>query len=241
MSKKSKIRWSETDNKRVASRVRVFNTKLTKTLNAHPEWASYLPDRASTQQIKDQVKTRADLNRIINSLERFSKKGAETPVLTPKGIHTTKWEIKEVGYKVAQINRARTLETKKANVSTEKGTMGTIESNNLKHKHYDINNIKANEWDKYKNAVEKQIMSDYKSNKIMKYKENYLECILDNLGNGEKAMELYDLVSRLDAEFMYGIYYDDPVLQIQFITDPIPAEIIAKSAIEHWKSALKNQ
>lgn len=235
MSKGNSIRWRKKDTQKITNLVRTFNAKITRTLKAHPEWAEYLPERLTTTDLKNKIQTRQDFNRELKSFQRFMQRGAETPFMSQTGIKTTLWEKKEVGYKVAQINRSRTLEAKKANVSTYKGTMGTIESNNLKPKKYDIDNIKKNDWDKYLQTISKQIKSNYKMDKMLKYKENYLRAIIENLGTDGKAKELYDYVLTLDAEMMYDIYYDDPVLQIQFTSDPLPADMIAENALEHWK------
>lgn len=238
MSRKSKIRWSKEDKKEVTNAVRKFNSKITRTIKKNPELAEYLPKRLTTKEFIEKIETRQDFKRELNSVERFMKKGAESPITTDKGIKTTKWEKKEVGLKVAIINRRRTIEAKKADVSTYKGTMGTIESNNLKPKVYNIDNIRANDWDKYVKAVEKQVRATYQDEKIEKYKQNYLNAILENLGDSEETMELYNYVQGLDAEFMYKIYYDDPVLQIQFTSDPLPVETIVENALEHWKRAV---
>lgn len=236
MSKKYNIRWRKKDRKKISNTVRKFNAKITRTLKKNPDWEQYIPDRINVKDVTKMIETRQDFNRILNSYERFMKKGAEMPFTSQKGIQTTMWEKREVGIKVAQINRARTMETKKANVSTYKGTMGTIESNNLKPKTYDINKIKPREWGHYIKTVNKQVKSKYKDSKIEKYKQNYLRTIRENLGYGQKANELYDFVLGLDATLMYDVYYDDPILEIQFISDPLPADTIAEKALEHWKS-----
>lgn len=236
MPKTSNIKWRKSDKQEISKTVQQFNAKITRTLKKHPEWAEFMPERLTVQGLTEKIQTRKDYNREVRSVQRFLQKGAEAPFQSKSGIKTTQWEKKEVGYKVAQVNRQRTIEAKRANVSTEKGTMGSIEANNLKPKKYNIDKIKPSEWNKFVNTVEKQVMSNYNYDKMVRYKENYLQAIITNLGTEGKAKELYDYVSQLDPEFMYNVYYDDPVLQIQFTSDPLPADIIAESALEHWKS-----
>lgn len=240
MPKRNRIKWRKKDEQKVTNIARVFNSKITRTLKAHPEWAGFMPDRISTKELKEKIQTRADFNREMKSYERFMRKGAEMPILSETGIKTTTWQKKEIGLKVAQINRSRTREAKKANVSTYKGTMGSIESNNLKPKSYDINKIRKSDWEKYQQTVNHQIQANYKSDKVLKYKENYLRAIIENLGEGGVAKELYDYVSQLDPSMMYNVYYDDPVLQIQFTSDPLPSDMIAENALEHWKNVAEN-
>lgn len=240
MPRRSGIRWRKSDQEDIANAVRQFNAKITRALKKNPELSVFLPSRITTSVVKGKVKTRSDLKRELNSLKRFLKKGAEAPVQSSRGVKTTKWEKKEIGIKVGTINRARNREAKKANVSTTKGTMGSIESNNLKPKSYNFDHMNPREWEKYVQTIEKQIMSSYHVEKMNQYKRNYLNSIRGNLGNGEYANRLYDLVVTLDTEFMYDIYYDDPVLQIQFTSDPLPAEYIAEMSYEHWQKALGN-
>lgn len=236
MPRTSNIKWRKKDKQTISKTIQQFNAKITRTLKKHPEWADFMPERLTVQGLTEKIQTRKDYNREVRSVQRFLRKGAEAPFQSKSGIKTTLWEKREVGYKVAQVNRQRTIEAKRANVSTEKGTMGSIEANNLKPKKYNIDKIKPSEWDKFVNTVEKQVMSNYNYNKMVRYKENYLKAVVRNLGTEGKAKELYDYVSQLDPEFMYNVYYDDPVLQIQFTSDPLPADMIAESALEHWQS-----
>lgn len=238
MPRRSNIKWRQQDKETISKTVRQFNAKLTRILKKHPELAPYLPDRLTVEGVRQSIETRQDFNREVRSLQRFLKRGAERPILSDSGIKTTEWQRREVGYKVATVNRARTLEAKRANVSTEKGTMGSIEANNLRPKSYDINRIAPRDWNKFIETVERQVMTNYDSDRVERYKENYLKSIRRNLGTRGKAKELYDLVATLDPYFMYDIYYDDPVLQIQFTSDPLPAELIAEQALEHWLQML---
>lgn len=236
MPRTSNIKWRKSDKQTISKTVQQFNAKITRTLKKHPEWADFMPERLTVKGLTEKIQTRKDYNREVRSVQRFLRKGAEAPYQSKSGIKTTHWEKKEIGYKVAQVNRQRTIEAKRANVSTEKGTMGSIEANNLKPKKYNIDKIKPSDWNKFVNTLEKQVMSNYNYDKMVRYKENYLKAIIRNLGTEGKAKELYAYVSQLDPEFMYNVYYDDPVLQIQFTSDPLPADMIAESALEHWQS-----
>ena len=235
MSKKSKIRWSKEDRKQITNAVRVFNSKLTRVLKSHPELQEFLPRRRTTQELYDKIETRQDFKREINSLLRFLRKGAEAPLQSEKGIKTTKWEEKEIGIKVRTINAKRTRERKQANVSTYKGTMGSIEANNLKPKFYDINKIEPKDWEKFVRGVEKQIASTYGEDKYDLYKSNYLKA-LDNVF-GSIGERIKKIVEKIPNEVFYKLYYDDPVLQIDFVYDPDDAEFLAENIVEHLNSS----
>lgn len=232
------MRWSKKDRKKLSNLARKFNSKLTRLNNQKPGGEEYLPERINVKELTEQIYSRQDFKRIINKHERFMKKGAEEIILSSKGIKTTKWEKHEVALAVAQINRNRTKERKKANVNTYKGTMGSIESNNLRPKKFNFENIKKSDWEKYMQNVEKQIISNYSEEKKERYKQNYLTCIESNLGDSDQAEGLYKFINSLDADFMYSKYYDDSLLQIQYISDPIPSAEIIDTLVEKWSRAI---
>lgn len=231
MSKRNSIKWRKKDKQKIANIARVFNSKITRTLKAHPEWAEFMPERINTSKLRESIKTRQDFNRELKSLQRFMKKGAEAPVMNQAGLKTTRWEKKEIGLKVAQINRARTLQRKMADVSTYKGTMGTIENNSLLPKTYNFDKIQPREWDMYKLTVEKQTQANYYDDKMERYKKNYLKAVENIFGTG--GQDILDILKEIPAERLMRMYYDDPVLQIDFVYDPLELEAIKENIIEH--------
>lgn len=240
MPKTPTIRWRDSDSKRLAREVRRFNAKLTREIKRNPAIKEYLPERLNTKDLKAVIKTRADFNREIRSIERFMLKDATAPIESKTGIRTTKWEKNEVALKVRRINRARREELQREQPSHEKGTMGSIRENNLQPKKFDINKIKKSDWEKFVESVEAQVMSTYKLAKMEAYKENYLKAILNSLGN-ELGAELYEYVRDLPAEFVYRQYYQDPLLQLNFVYDPLQAQLIAETALAHWQYAYQKK
>lgn len=241
MAKKYNIRWRPDDTRRLASRVRAFNGKITRLTNQFPDLVDYLPQRISTQQIREQVKTRQDFNNMLNSLKRFSQKDAAKPILTAQGVKTTQWEIRETQIRVGVINRRRSQELKRAAPSTEKGTMGSVEQNSLKPKRFDPNRISQRDWDRFIQNTQRQARSTYSQERAETYKQNYLDAIMRNLFNDETAElaeQLYNLIAGAPPSVIYESYYDDPVLQIQFTSDPIPASVILLNALERWSQLL---
>ena len=236
MPRTSKIKWRKKDNQKIASVVRRFNSKLTRTLKKNPELAPYLPERLTTAGLKEKIKTRQDFNRETRSAERFLRKGSEEPITTNKGIKTTKWEIQETRYKVQQINRQRKVKRKKADVSTEKGTMGTIQANSLQPKKFNINTISPSNWEAFKKSVEKQVSSNYYQEKDEHYKENYLKALYNVFGSQPDFYQLQWYIKQVPASVLVQMYYDDPILQIDFIYDPIEVEARFDAILEKLAS-----
>lgn len=173
-------------------------------------------------------------------MERLFKPGAAELIRSESGVVVTKYEKRELGIKVGIINRARTVERQQAGLSTEKGTMGSVKERALDAKTFNFDKIKpGKEWEKFVESVEKQSKSAYRQKKMELYKENYLKGIQNNLG--KKGKELYDLLKTVDAKTLYKSYYDDQVLQIDFIYDPLEADLIAETATARWKKVLAEE
>lgn len=238
MQKRYNIKWRESDEKELAKAVRKFNAKRTRLLKQIPDLEEFLPAKISTKEIREQIKTRRDLKNELNSIERFMRKGAEKPIVTKEGIKTTTYEKKEIEIKVRGINARRTAERKRANVSTEKGTMGTIRENNLRPKQVDINKIKKSDWEKFKESVEKQARDSYFQGKYERYKENFMKGLENAFG--EKGRELQEIATQISAERLTQMYYDDPILQIDFIYDPLEMQVKIDAMKEHLTDYLES-
>ena len=238
MQKRYNIKWHDTDEKALAKAVRKFNAKRTRLLRQVPELEEFLPAKLSTKELKKTIKTRRDFNNEINSIERFMKKGAEKPIVTKEGVKTTAYEKREIGIKVRAIKARRAAERKKANVSTEKGTMGTIRANNLLPKQVNLDKIKKSDWRKFVESVEKQARDSYSADKYERYKENFIKGLENAFG--EKGKALQTLAQQIDPETLTQMYYDDPILQIDFIYDPIEMQTKIDAMTEHLEMYLDN-
>lgn len=231
MPRQYNIKWRNKDKTRLSNTVRQFNAKITRMLKKNPELAPYLPERLTVQGLRDKIQTRQDFNREIKSARRFLKPGAETPVTSATGIRTTRWEKREIGIKVGVINRRRNRELKKMNPTTEKGTMGTIRENNLRPKKYDIDKIKVSDWDMFVYGVEKQIMSGYTAQKNELYKQNFIKAVKTAFGS--KGTEIVEMAQSIPADILVELYYNDPVLQVEFIYNPLEMQIKIDNIVEH--------
>lgn len=238
MQKRYNIKWRKTDEKKLAKAVRKFNAKRTRLLKQVPELEEFLPPKASTKDIRKSVQTRRDLKNELNALERFMRKGAEKPIVTKEGIKTTAYEKKEIAIKVRAINQRRAAELKKAAPSTEKGTMGTIRENNLKPKKYDIDKIKKSDWKKFVESVEKQSRDSYAADRYDRYKDNFIKGLENAFG--EKGAELIEIAKQIDSETLTQMYYDDPILQIDFIYDPLEMQVKIDAMKEHLTGYLES-
>lgn len=231
MQKISHIKWSKTDSKNLASAVRSFNAKRARLIKKDPTLEQYLPDKVTVKELKGEVITRRDLNKTLNSLERFKRKGVENLVQSEAGVITTRYELRELQLKVRIINQRKAAELKRANLSTEKGTMGSIRSNNLKPKKFNFKTMTPGNWEKFVESVKKQSSAKYDYEKLQRYKENYLNALERVFG--EQGKDLIERVSKIDARILVDAFYNDPVLQVDFIYDPHEMALVIDQINEH--------
>ena len=114
MSNQSTIKWKQGDYISLGKAVSNFNKKINQ-LNAE-EKKLYLPETINYQDVKKNIVTRSELNRVVNSLRRFSKEGAEDLYTTKAGEQITKWERKELGIQSGIIKKRLQKELASLNV-----------------------------------------------------------------------------------------------------------------------------
>lgn len=101
----SQIRWKRKDYMLLGKAVARFNRKLESLSGRN------LPKVKSYEEIKGEITTRKELNRVINSLNRFMREGSEDLVLLPSGEKVTKWEKQEISneLRIAKANIKRQM------------------------------------------------------------------------------------------------------------------------------------
>lgn len=116
MQRRSNIRWTQADEAELKRVVKNFNAKLSRLAKKDPKNKEALPERVSAATLRDMIETRQDLNRELNSLRRFSQKGAEEMIIAPgtnNNLKVTKWQKEEINRRLGVINRTRSQRLKK--------------------------------------------------------------------------------------------------------------------------------
>lgn len=90
----AQIKWKQKDYLSLGRAVANFNKKINE-LNKE-EKKLYLPEPKDYKELKSKILTRNELNRVIGSLKRFSKEGAEDLYITKSGEQLTNWERGEL-------------------------------------------------------------------------------------------------------------------------------------------------
>lgn len=102
--------WSKTRTKTITKAVKNFNAKISRIIAKNPEAAEYLPEKVKVSELKEIIKTESDYRKILNSLKRFRKRGAEETVITKGGTKTTKFQLEEIKRNIDIINKRREKE-----------------------------------------------------------------------------------------------------------------------------------
>ena len=233
MSKRSNIKWRDKDLAELQRVVKNFNAKIARVEKKSPHISHFLPEKISVKGLKSKIETRADFNRELSSVRRFSEKGAENVKTLPSGATLTNYRLNEARIKSRIVEGAKTRERKKANLSVQAGNMGSIKANNLRPKQFNPNKSMS-DWDKFEQVLEKAVMSNYKHDKAEKYKENYLKAIKEQLG--PEGYDLYRHVETLDPHFVVEHGVSNPKVSISFSYegDLQGNDVIAEIALEEW-------
>ena len=238
------IRWRNKDKKELQRVVRNFNAKRNRILKKNPNAIEYLPEAISYKDLKNTITTRADFNRNMNRIKRFSRKGAEEPQLYERGLYITKYELNEARILQRVTNRKRKKLAKKVRESYEKENIHkpslekSLEEMNEEPVHYQFKKKTNKTFRKAFSNLLKETSSSYESDRASKYKDDYLRNIREHLGYGVIPNILYATVMQISASTMYYSYYNDTSVQIQFLSDPLATDFIAYSAYEGWCNAI---
>lgn len=194
MVQDSRIKWKKGDYITLGKAISEFNKKINK-LNLE-ERKLYLPENINYKDVKQKITTRKELNRVINSLKRFQKKGAEDLYITKAGEEITKWERKELGIQSRIARNRLKRELTSLYIPNEQGysraSMGSerkreIEANLKKLKQ--IENKKGYEFDKLRKSLNLQGSSDYTMKKAIIFQENFMK-ELENLSNSSLEFKI---------------------------------------------------
>lgn len=234
MPKTYNIRWSAKDTKQLSGKVRTFNTKRTKLIKLVPELEDILPPKANVSELRSSITTRKDFNKVIARLDRFLVKGAEDTITTEGGVVTTKYQLNELKIQQRTINQYRASQRKKADVSTERGTMGAINKMNLRPKTLKVEKASKEMWDSLVKSYERQSMDTYYNERDEIYKKNYLTALKNVFGDIDN--DVIETVEGMEAKDVVDMFYYDPNLQIDFLY-PVDDESTADS-LRFYKQTL---
>lgn len=231
MSRKNNSKGRANFNHEIERILKNYNTKIERVTKKNPDIAQYQPQKISVKQFKEKIETKnytnRDIKRELKSLQRYSNKGAELPTKAKKTGHTTtRWERKEIGYKVATINRQRTRDRKiygeleatsfGEDLGYKRNQMGSERNHAYDAKPYNFDSMKGGvSWKKFVESVDKQVLDSYTNERMELYKQNYIKAVYNNLG--EYGEDLIKIIEQIPAKDVVKTYYQEEQADIQFI------------------------
>ena len=178
------IRWKRGDYVKLSRAVNRFNKQINEL---NKKGINYTPEVKNYQSLKENIYTRKELNRVINSMKKFSIENAKKIEL-PSGKELTSWEYKEL--KLAR-NRARKylegkLEIQQRENPYAKFGLDTKEIETTKKTIASLNKLEGKaggfELNRIIDRIKKLGSYDDEMRRAMNYRNNYMEA-LDQMSN----------------------------------------------------------
>lgn len=248
MARKSKIRWRESDAQELQRIINNYNSKLYRLKKNHPEMVDFLPQRMTKKEAIASIETRADFNRTINSLKRFSKRGAEAPVTSSRGAKATKWAVEEFQIKQRIDNARRSREREKIEAKEVKiagkgqgktrAEMGSIKENSLKPSKKKFTNMSHKEWQLASQNIDRMLNYTEREKKKIEMRENYLKGLTEN-GFLDDNPELEKYIRGVDIDTFYETVQTDETATFFFYKDPIAWTARKDALMDTWKTAFE--
>lgn len=214
--------------------VRKFNAKLTRVAKKTPELAYIQPDRINISEMRKALKAgdRKEFNRVLAKMERYLRKGAELPYTTQQDVMTTRWEMREITIAYQTINQRRAAMRRKAGVSTEAGTMGTIKAMGLQPRKVNTEDIRPENWRRFVVGLERQVVSSEEAKKKGIYRANILKATENKFGPYSPLLPIFE---SMEADTLVDFYFTNPYVSIDFIYGPKDAEVIERVIIDEME------
>ncbi len=176
----NRIKWKKADYIKLGKAVSNFNKKINEL--QREEVKLYLPETRDYQELKNTIKTRRELNKIINSMKRFTKEGAEDLYRTEAGEVLTRWERQELSISLRTINRRLNKELKALEkpITPEgysRAQMGSLEPEAIRHRKKSLGKIetlRGKEFQRLKSRLLYMGKADYELKKASVWKDNYI-------------------------------------------------------------------
>ena len=232
----SQIKWRKGDYISLGKAVSQFNRKINQLQKE--ESRNYLPDILNYADIKENITTRRELQRVINSLRRFKEEGAEDLYRTQAGEEITKWERRELGIesRTAQIRLTKELKNLYAPKQGEKfsrAQMGSIRVREIEAQLKNLKQIeskKGYQFERLRQRIHNIGTSDYNMRRALTFRNNYINEMkkYSHLKNYELLKEKMESLSN-------------PVDFYEFVKDKELVKDLTYQSDEYYKQAEFNE
>ena len=204
LPKQSKIKWKRADYITLGKAVSQFNKKINEL--QQEENKNYLPELINYKEVKENITSRKELNRVINSLRRFKKEGAEELYTLESGQQITKWEKHELNLQRNIAEKRLKEELQQLNEPSYSGKfsrvqMGSEEARKIEATLESIKKLeskKGYDYERLKNRIKYLGTSDYTLKKAYIYRENFMNELEDLKENIPEFQKVYDYFKNIN-------------------------------------------
>lgn len=248
MRKQYQIRIRESDIEKLSKTVKNFNARVSYAKKRTSESdVAFLPPKIRLKDALASVETRAEFNRLINKLNRFTAKTAGI-VETSKGAKTTKWMLNEVKREDRRIVREN-IKKKEALANQtplsrgqEMGSFRPFDEATkdvLRTRERNFDNYNQKNFDKAARAIDRMIDASKRREQLKEMRDNYIK------GLGERGFldadpELEKIIRGVtDDEFLATQQLDDTATFIFYKDDNVEFGARLQYMRQSWEAALQ--
>lgn len=217
----SVIRWTRSDYAKLSYAVRQFNKTIDKLDNID---RNILPEEMNYKELRDNIYSRSELNRIVKSLRRFSIKPREQAIIkTPTGEELTRWEVSEL--KKAQKRALTNIQGKMREIVEDMtNVMGDTEYKRLKRTKASIEDLFNRSGSEFTRTSERTLnwgRKDYDLYRAEIFRENFMnslkkmsnfdnyDVLVSKLEKIENPIRFYEYIEKSDILSDLFLYYND--------------------------------
>lgn len=203
-AKQYNINWKRGDFAKLGRAVANFNKKINE-LNKE-EQKLYLPELLEYKEVKKGITTRKELNRVLNSLRRFQRQGAEELYQTEAGEQITKWERRELGIQSRIAKRRLNEELQILNTPLKNGfsrvQMGSQRAREIEAQLRNLDKLEQKtgyEFERLQRRIKSIGTTDYTLKMSYVYQQNFLEelkNLADKLPEFKEVFEYFNKIKN---------------------------------------------
>lgn len=212
-----KVTWTKTQNKKLQRAVKRWNDKIKREVKKNNKLLD-VPSikKLTVKDVKKDMTTINDLNRFLRQVDRAFRPGTFETITNDQGAVTTKWELNEIKLGLRRINKVR--EQMRSDLPDKPeyyGTQTAVKKQIMPNRKVDFKKQSRRSWALQVQSINKMGSDSYRGVLYSNYKDNYLRSIDKVFGS--RGQPLKDLLSNVDAKWMYDNYYLNSELTIDFV------------------------
>lgn len=246
--KQQLIVWTKKDEARLKKTVTEFNKRVKRLKEKTPRGKrGYLPDEISFTGTRRLIKTKDELERIIDEYSKFKGKEAYKKVALKSGKKITKWEKEKL-----QKEQKRAVQKLQKEIRKEKRPeyrMGTPEYQYYKKALQSVKDFEKLTGKKLQEAI-KRIESygslDFDMRKATIYRKNYMTMLRKDYQNYDNYLKLVRRLNKIQNpidfyNFIKNSTYGGKVEDILYMYDASDGEAILESLFEELEDKEKKE